>query len=302
MWTKRNWVPMVQCTILSVVLITGCCDRKGLDQYEGAAQLQEAPKPMKSVSKEDLQKYTNQLITLGAVFEKHQVRPQSSYSNEKEAFLEVRRVGEHAKTLSDAEKASLKQSIFEAIGAEFPLNISVYTINEQSGMTGKITAINEKGSFLVVSSDKFIGQDNKMPDAAWYTMSDDARIEFEGKKLQSNEVQIGDTVKVWAEGMMLTSYPGQTMGLRLEIIAHGNGAGDASGKVTGVVTTGEGVNVERIIEIDGVKYKLLPFAQLRKESGPAQFSDITVGKLVKIWFAGYDFGSEKFVTKVAVDS
>ncbi|CAN7535765.1 hypothetical protein LJR153_003857 [Paenibacillus sp. LjRoot153] len=96
--------------------------------------------------------------------------------------------------------------------------------------------------------------------------------------------------------------PWQTTGLRLEIIALGNGAGDASGKVTGLVTTGEGVNVERIIEIDGVKHRLLPFAQLRKESVPAQFSEITVGKQVKIWFAGYDFGNEKFVTKVVLDS
>lgn len=175
-------------------------------------------------------------------------------------------------------------------------------VEEQVEVSGKITAINEKGSLLVVSSDKFIGQDKKMPDAAWYSMSDDAPIEFAGKKLQLNEVQIGSTVKVWTDGMMLTSYPGQAAGLRFEIIALDNGAGDASGKVTGFVTTGEGVNVERFIEIDGVKHRLLSFAQLRKGSGPAQFSDIIVGKQVKTWFAGYEFGNEKFVTKVVLDS
>ncbi|CAN7535822.1 hypothetical protein LJR153_003858 [Paenibacillus sp. LjRoot153] len=209
MWTKRYWFPMVPCTLFICVLIVGCGDRKVVDHYEGAAQLQETPKKTKSVSKEDLQKYANQLVTLETLFERHQVKPQSSYSNDQEAFLEVRRVGEHAQTLSETEKTKLRQSIYEAIGAEFPLNISVYTIDEQSGMTGKITAINEKRSFLVVSSDKFIGQDKKMPDAAWYSMSDDARIEYEGKKLQPIEVQIGSTVRVWAEGLMLTSYPGK---------------------------------------------------------------------------------------------
>jgi hypothetical protein len=177
-----------------------------------------------------------------------------------------------------------------------------HVVEKQVEVSGKITAINEKGSFLVVSTDKFIDQEKKMPDAAWYSMSDDATIKFDGKKLQLSEVQIGSTVKVWTDGMMLTSYPGQAAGFRFEIIAVDNGAGEASGKVTGLVTTGEGVNVERFIEIDGVKYRLLPFAQLRKGSGPAQFSDIMVGKQVKIWFAGYDFGTEKFVTKVVLDS
>ncbi|NQX58270.1 DUF3221 domain-containing protein [Paenibacillus qinlingensis] len=204
MWTKRNWLAMVLCTILIGVLISGCGDR----------QIEE----------------------------------------------------------------------------------------DQVEVSGKITAINEKGSLLVVSSDKFIGQDKKMPDAAWYSVSDDATINFNGKKLQVNEVQIGSTVKVWTDGMMLTSYPGQAAGLRFEIIEVDRGVGDANGKVTGFVTTGEGVNVERIIEIDGVKHRLLPFAQLRKGSGPAQFSDIIVGKQAKIWFAGYDFGTEKFVTKLVLDS
>ncbi|KRF04783.1 hypothetical protein ASG89_20995 [Paenibacillus sp. Soil766] len=173
-------------------------------------------------------------------------------------------------------------------------------VEAQVEVNGKITAINEKGSFLVVSTDKFIDQDKKMPDAAWYSISDHAVIKFKGEKLQLNEVQIGSTVKVWTDGMMLTSYPGQAAGLGFEIIALDNGAGDASGIVTGLVSTGEGVNVERFIEIDGVKHRLLPFAQLRNGSEPAQFSDIIVGKQVKIWFAGYDFGTEKFVTKVVI--
>ncbi|OAS16498.1 DUF3221 domain-containing protein [Paenibacillus oryzisoli] len=174
-------------------------------------------------------------------------------------------------------------------------------VEKQVEVNGKITALNEQGGMLVVSMDKFIGQDKKMPDAAWYSISDNATIKFNGKKLPWNDVQIGSTVKVWTDGMMLTSYPGQATGLRFEIITQDNGVGDASGKVTGVFAAGEGVNVERFIEIYGVKHKLLPFTQLKKGSEPAQFSDIIVGQQVKIWFAGYEFGTEKFVTKVVID-
>lgn len=174
-------------------------------------------------------------------------------------------------------------------------------VKDQIEVNGKITAINEQGGMLVVSTDKFIGQDKKMPDAAWYSISDNAVIKFNGKKLQWNEVQIGSTVKVWTDGMMLTSYPGQAAGFRFEIVTQDNGAGDAIGKVTSVFATGAGVNVERFIEIDGVKHRILPFTQLRKGNESAQFSDIVVGQQVKIWWAGYEFGPEKFVTKVVID-
>ena len=281
------------------ILLTGCGDPG--ERKEGSSPHQVTPKKMKSISKEDLQKYVNKLSSLETIFDSHNVKFQSSYSDDKEAFLEVRRVGDHSKSLSDAEKAKLKHSIYEAVGVEFPLNISVYSIDEESGISGRITAIDDKGRFLVVSSDKFLDQEKKMPDAAWYGMSDDAHIEFAGKKLQPIDVQIGSSVKIWGEGLMLTSYPGQTTGLRLEIIAQDNGNGDARGKVTGLVTTGEGVNLERTMEVDGVKHRLLPIAQVWKEGEKANATEIMAGDQVKLWFAGYEFGPEQLVTKVVIE-
>lgn len=142
-------------------------------------------------------------------------------------------------------------------GCDEKANISENTT--PSNMTGKITAIDNdrRLRFLVVSPDKFLKQDKKMPDAVWYEMRDNADIEYKGKAFKAENVKIGSTVKVWSEGIMFLSYPGQTGGIRLEITAIDSGKGDASGRVTGIEKTGEGVNETWIIEVDGVKYQLL---------------------------------------------
>ncbi|MDF2653336.1 MAG: hypothetical protein K0Q73_9141, partial [Paenibacillus sp.] len=68
-----------------------------------------------------------------------------------------------------------------AIGCE---ERDVANISDNStlpNMTGKITAINNDGRFLVVSPDKFLDQGSKkMPDASWYKMLDNAIIEYKG--------------------------------------------------------------------------------------------------------------------------
>ncbi|WP_199613681.1 hypothetical protein [Paenibacillus alkalitolerans] len=173
------------CIILIVMIISGC----------GRGNMING-----SIGKDDLENYVNKLHKLEDVFKGHRVKFQSSHSNEREGFLEIRRIGEHSKPLSDEEIASLKRSIYEAVGGVFPLNITVYTIEEQPGISGKITAIDKDGRFLVVSSDKFLDKEEKMPDAAWYAMSDDAEIEFEGKPVNAEDVKIGSSVKVWSEG------------------------------------------------------------------------------------------------------
>jgi hypothetical protein len=288
---------MIICTILVTMLLSGCGERKPMNGSEGIAT-SKIPKNESSISKEELQKYVNKLPSLEAIFQSHHVKFQSSYSNENEGFLEIRRIGNHSTDLSDEEKSALRQSIYEAIGSEFPLRISVYMIGEQPGMIGRITAINEKGSFLVISSDKFLDKEKKMPDGAWYAMTDDADITFNGKALLAKDVKIGSSVKVWSEGLMLTSYPGQTAGLRLEITAWDNGMGDSTGIVTGLEKTGEGVNEERKIELDGIKHRLLSNAKVWVKGENVNVSVIQIGDRVSIWFAGYELGPEKMVTQV----
>jgi hypothetical protein len=285
--------------VFVAMLIASCEER---NRVSGSGDVRkESNKKVESVSKDHLDTYMNLIPTLNSVFESHQVKFLSSYSDEDEGFLEIRRIGDHTSALSDEEIAAIKQDVYKAVGAEFPLNIRVNTIAEQSGMAGKISAIDKQGRFLVVSSDKFLDTEKKMPDAAWYGMADDADITFEGKPIPKKDVPIGSSVKVWSEGVMLSSYPGQTSGLRLELTAWDDGTGDASGRVTGLEKRGEGVNEGRIIEVDGVKYQQLPIAQVWIKGEMVSVNDLKVGDRVKIWFAGYEIGPEKMVAKVVID-
>lgn len=77
--------------------------------------------------------------------------------------------------------------------------------------------------------------------------------------------------------------------------------GDARGIVTGLEKTGEGVNEESTIEVDGVKHRLLPIAQVWIKDKKLNASDIKVGDRVKIWFAGYEVGPEKWLTQVVIE-
>ncbi|MDQ0878901.1 hypothetical protein QFZ77_007560 [Paenibacillus sp. V4I3] len=169
-------------------------------------------------------------------------------------------------------------------------------------MTGKITAIDTEGRrFLVVSPDKFLDQAKKMPDATWFSILDNVDIEYKGKTFKAEDVKIGSTVKVWSEGNMKTSYPGQTGGIRFEITAIDPGKGDAMGRVTGIEKTGEGLNENWYVNVDGVKYSLFIFTQVWKKGNLLNVTSIKVGDQIKIWFAGYDFeGFEKFVTQVVI--
>jgi hypothetical protein len=295
--TKMKLLIAIGFSILVTMLLSSCAERNG---SEGIAP-NKTNKIVRPVSKVDLEKYVNMLSSLETVFKSHHVKFQSSYSNEHEGFLEIRRIGDHVRSMSDEEKTGFRQSIYEAVGAEFPLNITLYTIGDQPGMTGKISAIDKAGRLLVISSDKFLDKEKKMPDAVWYAMTDDADITFEGKPLQARDIKIGSSVKVWSEGMMLASYPGQTAGLHLEITAWDAGIGNASGIVTGLEKTGEGVNEELTIEVDGVKHRLITIAKVWFNGENASASDIKVGDRVKIWFAGYEVGPEKMVTQVVIE-
>lgn len=281
---KRPMWVVICCTLLVVMLLSGCAGRK-----------------VDSVSQENLHTYMAVIPSLDAVFESHQIKMLSYYSDDHEVILEVRRIGDHTSSLSEKEIDGIKQAFYLAAGAEFPLNIKVYTIGEQPGMTGTIRAIDKDGRVLVVSTDKFIGTEKKMPDAAWYTMANDADVTYGGKPLQMKDLKIGSSVNVWAEGMMLTSYPGQTSGLRLEVTAWDEGTGDAKGVITGLEKSGEGVNEQRMIAVDGVKYRLSSFAQVWKNGLKMSANDLKVEDHVKIWFAGYEAGTEKIVTQVVIE-
>ncbi len=174
-----------------------------------------------------------------------------------------------------------------------------FELGEKPSAVGKVTAIDESGRFLIVGP----AENGKQPDAAWYDMAEDAVLESGGAPLLPADVKIGSEVNVWGGGLMLTSYPGQTEGLRLEVTAVDDGEGELQGRVTGVENAGESVNRERYLEVDGTRYRLLPITRVWIGGQRADVADIRNGDVVRLWFIGYEVGAEaeRMVTQVSVE-
>src|SRR4051812_35762528 len=94
--------------------------------------------------------------------------------------------------------------------------------SKPSDIQGTITAISGN-QLLIIDKDRN-HPDNKTPTAAW--------VKFESEMLDG--IHIGDQVRVWSNGVIRESYPVQTDGVKLEIIASGTSAGDLQGTVTAI--------------------------------------------------------------------
>ncbi|WDM31268.1 hypothetical protein KCX80_16915 [Paenibacillus mucilaginosus] len=307
-----RWTITTGAAVLTALLLTGCGQQALQDLKEAAAReaaasnqasdqaFEQASDPPKSVSPEVLESLLRKHDGLQSVFRQHGVRPLGSGMNERGAYLEVRRIGEHDRTLTEREIEAFRQSVYKAAGGRFPLKITVRTLAAQPDMTGRVTAIDGEGRLLIVSTDRFLEQERTRPDAAWYRMADDAEMTADGRRLQAAEIPIGSAVQAWSEGMMLTSYPGQTTGLRLVVKAPDTETGDAQGTVTGLSMSGEGVNAMHTIGINGVTYRLLASARVWEKGGQVGFSELKEGRRAKVWFSGLEIGERKTVSQIVL--
>ena len=55
--------------------------------------------------------------------------------------------------------------------------------------------------------------------AIFFTVTDKTRFVREGKKASFSDLEVGQKVRVWAEGGIMKSYPGQAGADRVEIIS-----------------------------------------------------------------------------------
>lgn len=192
--------------VLALILLAGC---SGQSSVQGGG----------TASADELRSYQEKLLKSNDVFQAHKVMMLTSSTNEKEGRmdLEVRRIGVHDQPLPDQEMAAFKKAIYGAVGAEFPLAIKVFTIGQEPHMKGKVSKIDESGRLLIVSTEKYLDAEKKEPEADWYTMASDAELLYQGKPISLKDIKAGAMVDAWNEGLVLTSYPGQTTGLKLVV-------------------------------------------------------------------------------------
>jgi hypothetical protein len=175
--------------------------------------------------------------------------------------------------------------VMSACGNQTNHNSSTDDLDKmRSELRGKVTAIDGNRA-LIVSKDAN-HPELKTPTAVW--------VDFEDVSLK--DVQIGSQVKVETDGMMLESYPMQTKGYKLEVVSSVVGKGDLEGTVTAL----EIIEKSNTIEVDGIKYELLPFTKYFVNMDLADVKEIKVGDKVELWFPGYQILEERLVTQVRI--
>ncbi|WP_274364284.1 hypothetical protein [Paenibacillus thermotolerans] len=274
--------------VLAVLLLAGCGERGAAGSGHGAGPV-------------ELESVPEHLIKLKDVFAEHGVQAKSAYSDEQTVFLEVRKLKDHRSALTEEETERLKKALFQAIGGTFPLEVQSFVISEEPEMKGEITAIDGK-RVLVVDRDKLIGTEIKEPDAAWYSLSSDTALvdSDTGGEMAAGDLRIGFQVNVWSDGMMLTSYPGQTTALRLEVTDSDTGEEDIRGTVD-EISIDEEDQWQSYLVVSGEKLRLMPFTLYWEGDRPASVEQIETGTRVQAWFVGYDLGTaERMVSQVKV--
>jgi len=259
-----------------------------------------------STHPQDLKAFAERLISLNT-YDKFELQHLSSGAHADSVQLQVRKLKDFEKPVTDADKERIVEAIYEEIGFRVPLELDVYALGETPAITGKLTAL-DNGRLLIVSTDTWIGQEPKMPDALWLGMAEDGVIMKDGKAIGMGDLRIGSEVKGWNAGLVLTSYPGQTTGLKVEVTGDGTSlSGDLSGTVDEIVIDAQNPDSGGFLVIGGQKYEWVNSVQVLvgDDRQLAALSDVQVGDSVLVWFAGYGGEGElmqKRVTQIAIQS
>lgn len=247
----------------------------------------------------DLDYYARGLPTMTSVLDKFDLVHFGSGVGQDGVHLEVRKRHDPMRPVTEKEIQSIRKAIYEYYDREFPLRINVWTMPEKPDVTGKITAIGE-GTVLVVADDM---EDGGNPRAMWLGTGKDSVIldKSTGEPMEAGQLSIGNRVLAWSEPMVMTSYPEQSGLLRLEVTDTGIGPGDLQG-----VITKKGIGVEDTtrseLQIDGKPYRLMTTTVVNIGGKTAAFEDLKEGDRARVWFTGYEAGSdEKIVTQVVVE-
>ncbi len=259
-----------------------------------------------STHPQDLKAFAERLISL-QTYGKFELQHLSSGAYADSVHLQVRKLKDFEKPATDADKERIVNAIYEEIGFRVPLELEVYTVGQTPAITGKLTAL-DNGRLLIVSTDTWIGQEPKMPDALWLDMAEDGVIVEDGKTIGFADLRVGSEVKGWNAGLVLTSYPGQTTGLKVEVTGDGTSiSGDLSGTVDEIVIDAQNPDSVGFMIIDGQKYEWVNSVQVLDGENRrlAAISDVQAGDVVLVWFAGYGGEGEpmqRLITQIAIQS
>lgn len=154
----------------------------------------------------------------GELREKHKIIITVLGIGKDHIMMQIRSIEDFEQPIPMVEVQSIRKSLYDYVGKEFPLELSVQECCKEPTLTGKIKVI-EKERVLIVNEDKKNGNTDD-PEATWVSLEDKGKITFEGSKemLTFNKLVAGMQVNVWSTGLMMLSYPGQTSALKMEVM------------------------------------------------------------------------------------
>ncbi|MCR8634291.1 hypothetical protein [Paenibacillus radicis (ex Xue et al. 2023)] len=151
----------------------------------------------------ELQHIQEQIPAWTEVYLRLSVQLMNSYTEDGAVHMQVRKLNEHREPLTEKEKLTLQQAIYDAVGHSFLLQIESFTIAEQPDIEGVISMIRkEERRVLVVDQEKYKPHENTMEGVYWVSFANDAQLyQKNGKQpLKFEDLKEGQRIDGWSIG------------------------------------------------------------------------------------------------------
>jgi len=211
--------------VLCAALISGC-GSSGSPEVGGAAV---APSPMPTTSVKPADPSSPPPEGLDAIHakvreiwpkiqERYSVVWQTIGTGEDKLMLQIRSYGDIERELTQEDIDSIRNGLFEEIGEEFPVDISVLPCcGGAPFVTGEIRSVDEESNRILVVNESKKNGNTDDPEAYWIRLAEDGRIDLgDGEPSRKFDTSlVGKEAKVWTTGLVEQSYPGQTVALKV---------------------------------------------------------------------------------------
>lgn len=181
-----------------------------------------SPAPDESLAQDPLVAVKDQVMALSEeLLEKHGVQILLAGVQDGHVILNLRSYGDVEREIGEAELEAIRASLYEHVGFNFPLEIGIRDCcRSEAGLTGKIAAIDAaKRQVLIIDESRKNGNTDD-PVATFATLAPDGVIIIAGGNEPATfaDLSVGQQVRAWSTGLMLQSYPGQTIAVKIEIV------------------------------------------------------------------------------------
>jgi hypothetical protein len=120
--------------------------------------------------------------------------------------MKIRSYGDVERKVTPDEIEAIKMTLYEQVGQQFPLEINTEECcSKTDAMSGEIMEIDTVEQRILIPG-------------TWLSLTDDSIIVSSGQRISFDQLAVGQKVLAWATGGYLTSEPGQTAVVKIQII------------------------------------------------------------------------------------